>query len=118
MPAIGTNASTIVPTLASADARTAPPNAATVSNGVPPSPRRISRHTEPSHQKSPITPSRVTYADHLIALGWSVKNFRIFVAESLVFGGDPGRKRAHRRQDREQDPPERAPPFQLGVVHR
>jgi hypothetical protein len=74
-----------------AAARPAPNAAPTASIGVPPSARRIVRHTAPSQPKSTTAASKPTNAAHRSWSFLSTTNFAIFAAESSGFGGLPGR---------------------------
>ena len=57
----------MAPIVAMPAAKTAPANAVTVNRGVPPSPRRIRRQTDPNHQNSAITARPPVKAAHRIS---------------------------------------------------
>ena len=83
----GMTARLTAPIVAITAANTAPANAVTAKRGDPPSPRRISRHTEPNHQNSAMTARPPVKAAQRILLPLSPMNSAIFWAESPVFGG-------------------------------
>ena len=72
----------------------APSAAPTASRGTPPSARRSSRHTAPSHPSSTIDASTPTNPAQRSWSFLSVTNLTILAAESLGSGGLPGRKPA------------------------
>ena len=55
VPMTGMTARLTAPIVAITAANTAPANAVTANRGDPPSPRRISRQTDPNHQNSAMT---------------------------------------------------------------
>src|SRR3954454_23705465 len=87
----GITARLTAPIVAMIAANTAPAAAVNVNRGDPPSPRRMRRQTDPSHQNSAMTASPPDVPAHRILLPLSPLKSPILRAEPPVFGRYPGR---------------------------